>query len=133
METGSSVFEENSSFSRRKTTRQMTSLDSLLRDRGLSSPISFLKLDVQGYELEVLRGAQDALLRTEFVLVEVSLIPVNTGCPLVAEVVRYLSERGFCVYDFCSQIRRPDWVLWQTDLLFVSQQSPLLPEPRFWL
>ena len=133
METGSSVFEESSSFSRRRISRQTTSLDSVLLERGLSGPISFLKLDVQGYELEVLKGAQDALLRTEFVLLEVSLIPINKGCPLVADVVNFMSERGFRLYDFCSQIRRPDLVLWQADFLFVSQQSPLLPESRFWL
>ena len=45
----------------------MVSLDSELKEE---EEISILKIDVQGYELEVIRGAEETLQKTEFVLIE---------------------------------------------------------------
>ena len=132
METGSSVFEEKSGFSRERVQRRTTSLDDLLETTRRTQPISLLKLDVQGYELEVLKGASAALKRAEFVLLETSLIAVNQGCPLMLEVMQFMDQHGFTLYDWCSQVRRPDRVLWQVDLLFVACRSELLPVPRYW-
>jgi hypothetical protein len=38
-------------------------------------------------------------------------------------------ERGFHILDFCSQIRRGDDALWQTELLFIRSGSRFAPEP----
>ena len=46
---------------------RMVSLDSELKEE---EEISILKIDVQGYELEVIRGAEETLQKTEFVLIE---------------------------------------------------------------
>lgn len=129
METGSSVYEEASPYPRSKTRKQIRTLDRLVAEAGFGQ-IGLLKIDVQGYELEVLKGALDVLKGTEVVLMEASLVPVNAGCPLISDVVRFMDEAGFKMFDFCSQIRRKDGVLWQTDLLFIRHDSPLLPDPR---
>jgi FkbM family methyltransferase len=131
MESGSSVLEENSSFPRRATTYKTTTLDTLIAKRNIRHS-DILKLDVQGYELEVLKGASLLLQHADVVILECSLVPINKGCPLLAEVVAFMDSRGFQVYDIVSQIRRPDHVLWQTDLMFVSKESNLLPEPKYW-
>jgi FkbM family methyltransferase len=129
METGSSVFEESSPYGRKYTAHAQTTLDNLLaRHPDFQCP-NFIKLDVQGYELEVLRGARQAMQQADFILLEASLLPVNKGCPGLAEVVRFMDEAGFRVLDFCSQSRRLDGVLWQTDLLFINVASPFVPEP----
>jgi FkbM family methyltransferase len=128
METGSSVYEEQSRYDRHATEKIIVTLDDLLAAD--SRPVDFIKLDVQGYELEVLRGAARSLGQAQAVLMEASLVPINQGAPLFAEVVRFMDERGFRVVDFCSQIRRRDGVLWQTDLLFIRASSPLVPDPR---
>jgi hypothetical protein len=57
-----------------------------------------LKLDVQGYELEVLRGAEATLRQTRAVLCEVSFREFYTGQPLFTEVVAYLGARGFTLH-----------------------------------
>jgi len=129
METGSSVFEEsNSSVSKNKVTKQLTTLDSLIQQNYGWNKIDFLKIDVQGYELEVLAGALKYLSNCEFVLMEASLIPVNKGCPLIADVIAFMDKQGFRLLDFCSQIRRKDKALWQTDLLFIREGSQYLPK-----
>ncbi|WP_309379964.1 FkbM family methyltransferase [Cerasicoccus frondis] len=130
MKTGSSVFEENSSVARNSVKRSLTTLDTLLERHPDFQQAQCLKLDTQGYELEVLRGAARLLRQVEVVLMEVSLVAVNQNAPLLAEVVAFMDERGFKVFDFCSQIRRKDKVLWQTDLLFIRKGSALEPEAR---
>ena len=55
----------------------------------------FLKLDVQGYELEALRGAERSLPRLAGVQAELSLVPLYEGAPEWTEVVQHLQERGF--------------------------------------
>lgn len=128
MQTGSSVFEEASSYTRTCEERTMRTLEEVIAEsypewRG----IDLLKLDVQGYELEILRGSGTWLHRTEMVLLEASLIPTNRGCPLIGEVFEFMSAQNFRLLDFCSQIRRKDGALWQMDLLFINNSSNYLP------
>lgn len=119
METGSSVYEESSSAKRAKTIKKLTSLDTLVKAHPDFASASALKIDTQGYELEVLKGCPNLLKLLDVVLLEVSLVNTNKGAPLFAEVVSFMTSNGFKLFDFCSQIRRKDGVLWQTDLLFI--------------
>lgn len=128
METGSSVLEEASPYSRTYAERPLVRLDTLLERFASYAQPDFVKLDVQGYELEVLRGAAQALRSAEFVLMEASLIAINQGCPTLAEVIAFMTERDFQLLDFCSQSRLPNGALWQTDLLFISTRSSHLPK-----
>lgn len=80
MGTGSSVLEENNTYAQKdRVTKKTTTLDKIIETTDAWKKIDFLKLDVQGYELEVLAGASIALKSCEFVLMEASLIPVNSG------------------------------------------------------
>ena len=58
-------------------------------------PPAFLKLDVQGYELEALRGCEDLLDRFAYVYAECSFIELYGGQALADEVIAWLRERGF--------------------------------------
>ena len=123
--TGSSVYEEVTDLDKGVELLPMTRLDDLPEVPALPSPL-FLKLDVQGYELEVLKGAERVLSRTEVVLMEVALLPYNKGAPLLPDVVAFMDERGFTPYDICGQLRRTsDRALFQTDMLFVRNESEL--------
>lgn len=123
--TGSSVLPELSSVSRTERHLAMERLDDLIAARQLEGP-SLLKLDVQGYELEVLRGARQTLAGAEIVILETSLVPCNAGAPLFFEVVSFMKDAGFVVYDFCGQSRREsDNTLVQTDVVFARIDSKL--------
>ena len=126
METGSSAFDEQSPYARNARQMHTTTLADAVNDWPVTP--NFVKLDTQGYELEILKGSD--LSSFEVILTEASLIPINKGCPDMAQVVEFLSSRGFRLVDFCSMVRRLDGALWQTDLLFVREGSSLLPEPR---
>ena len=55
----------------------------------------YLKIDVQGLELDVLRGAAEALAQVVVLDVELSLVPLYTGGPPFQDVLEHVAERGF--------------------------------------
>ena len=127
--TGGSVMEEVTGFSRQTSSMTMRRLDDLAT--GLKGPL-LLKLDVQGFELEVLAGASETLKQTEAILAEVALLEYNKGAPLMAEVISYLAERGFVPFDICDFMRRwEDGALFQCDMIFVRKDSQLRAKRRF--
>ena len=123
--TAASVLSDPRSSHSRSITCPMVTLDQLLADAGFPA-VGLLKLDVQGFELEVLKGARQTLEQAEAILLEVSLIALYQNNPLLHEVTAFMHDRGFCTYDVCSLVRRPlDDALCQTDLLFLREASPL--------
>ena len=133
METGSSVFADKTWMPRSATQLPMTTLDDVLLSKKPPAAPYFLKLDVQGYELEVLRGAEGVLRDTEAALLEVALLEYNEGAPLFAEVVAFMAARGFLVYDISGFYRREsDDALYMVDLLFVRESSALRSRKLFW-
>jgi FkbM family methyltransferase len=58
-------------------------------------PPAFLKLDVQGFEMEALRGCEDLLDRFACVYAECSFVELYAGQALADEVIGWLRERGF--------------------------------------
>jgi FkbM family methyltransferase len=56
----------------------------------------FLKIDVQGFEQEVLKGAQKMLDQASGVEMEISLVPLYQDQNwLLAEILQYMKEKGF--------------------------------------
>lgn len=128
---GSSVLEQILDKIPLTTPLPMTTLDNVVARHKLGGPI-LLKADVQGFELEVLRGARETLREVEAVLLEVSTLPYNVGGPLFADVIAFMAERRFLVYDLCSFFRRQsDDALFQVDVLFVREDSALRSEKAF--
>lgn len=108
-----------------KVTAPMLTLDSLLGGKEIPPP-SFMKLDVQGYELEILKGGQLALASAQAVLLEVSVYHLSPEMPLVLDVLNYMNANGFFWYDILGLLRRPsDDALGQMDLLFLRRDHPL--------
>jgi FkbM family methyltransferase len=131
--TGSSVLPELTPFERTERRVRMTRLDDLLSGREMPGPV-LLKLDVQGFELEVLRGASRTLADSEVVILETSLLPYNEGAPLFSDVIGFMERAGFLAYDFCGQARREsDNTLFQTDVVFTKAASNLRAPRPFWL
>jgi FkbM family methyltransferase len=131
--TVSSVLPESEGTDASRESRTLTTLDHVTEGSPFSQP-DLLKLDVQGYELEVLRGGE-RILEThppELILMEVSLIEINEGAPLGADVVEFMSRTDYRLYDICSFMRRPyDDALWQIDALFVHEESALVASQRW--
>ncbi len=76
----------------------VTNLDILVEERHLLPPFG-IKIDTEGYELEVLKGAAATLRETEFILAEVSVAERFEGGYRLAELVAHLDGHGFSLYD----------------------------------
>ena len=86
----------------------LTTLDVLLTDRDAAySSDLLLKLDVQGYEMAVLRGAERSLARMRAIIIEVSLLPLYEGQPTFAEIVGHLATQGLQYRGNIEQVLAP--------------------------
>ncbi len=56
-----------------------------------------LKLDTQGSDLEVLKGAGDVLQHVSVLQIEVSMIPIYKGMPTFREAIEHIQSLGFDV------------------------------------
>ncbi len=74
-------------------TIQVETLDNLLPEA--PERPALLKIDVQGFELDVLKGGQRTLGAIDAIFVECSFVELYSGQPLIGEIVAFLSERGF--------------------------------------
>lgn len=59
----------------------------------------YIKLDLQGYELEALKGGTAALRSAVAVEVELSTVALYEGAPLLPEVVSFLDAHGFTLFS----------------------------------
>ena len=95
-------------------------LDNLLK-QGCFSPPDLIKIDVQGHELQVLAGAIETLKSAKILLIECNIQQSYHGIPFFHEVVSFLGDHDFRVFDFCTYAQRPfDLRLTQTDVVFAK-------------
>jgi FkbM family methyltransferase len=93
----------------------VTTLDRVASQFGMPD---FVKLDVEGFELQALEGAASLFGRTELFVIEIALYRFS-GRPMIHEVVPFMAERGYFVYDVAGFIRRPyDGAIGMMDLCF---------------
>ena len=64
--------------------------------------VDFLKMDVQGAELDVIRGARKTLQNVTVIQTEVEYIPLYKGQPLFSDVDIALREEGFLLHGMTS-------------------------------
>lgn len=83
-------------------------LDDLVLEKGVDR-IDFIKLDVEGMELDVLRGAEEALKHLKGIRLEVNYLDHRRNQASFAEIMNYLTERGFRVFRYLeNHAWRPD-------------------------
>jgi len=133
MESGSSVLEEKTLFPRTRLSLPMETLDNVAAEFAPIEGPLLIKIDVQGFELEVLRGGSHTLQLAEVVILEVSFLEYNVGAPLAAEVFAFMKAAGFVAYDLCGMFRREsDGAIIQADFMFVRDGSALRAPKKFW-
>ncbi len=75
----------------------MTTLDDEMSI--INGDFNLLNIDVQGYELEVLRGASKYLSKIDFINTEVNKVHVYKNCALINEIDDFLAQYDFVKID----------------------------------
>lgn len=103
---------------------QMRYLDSILDDLITRNNRIYIKIDVQGYERSVLRGAAEILKIAAAIEVEVSMIPLYEGSILYAEMIKELDTLGFYLISWEDVFTDPQtgYVL-QSDCIFARDHK----------
>ena len=94
-------------------------LDSILADQPLDRPV-LLKLDLQGYELEALRGAERVLQQCTHVVLESGFDGSYQGEPAFEETWTYLRDHGFSFVRPLAVLSGQAGQIVQMDALFRS-------------
>ena len=113
-------------------TAEMFAFDEWIASRNVSAP-NLIKIDVQGYELEVLKGAEQTLTTCSAVLLETNFIRFAARVSTIDETIQFMHEHGFAWYDSMGILRRRrDDVLSQMDVMFVRRGHDLRTDPSCW-
>ena len=92
----------------------LLSMDDAVAALGIPAP-NLLKLDVEGLELDILRGGTTQIAGLAAVKAEVSFIAQRRNQPLAHEMIAFMGERGFCLAGIVGP------ALWRT--------KPWAPDP----
>jgi FkbM family methyltransferase len=98
--TGCSIYKEESVHFKDAQTVQlpMYKLDDIIPDE---ANMEFLKMDVQGAEIDILDGSTRLLNKIKWIYLEVSFVKCNEGAPLFSDVFLYMNKLGYSVSDIC--------------------------------
>lgn len=102
---------------------EMLTLDAVIERFGLPVP-QVIKIDTQGCELDILRGAEQTLPKVELLLLECWLArSYGPATPLWLQLADWLQERDFHLWDIGHGWRAADGTLVSQDCFFLNRRS----------
>jgi FkbM family methyltransferase len=99
-------------------------LDDVIRAEDFFKKI-FIKIDVQGFEMEVLKGGQNVLNQASLVSIELSLVPMyeNNGI-IYTDVIKYMEDHGFYLFGVQTGfVNKETGQVLQADGLFAKKDN----------
>lgn len=81
----------------RKTIRQTKTLNELVKERGWMKP-ELIKIDVQGAEVNILKGSSEVLDNCNHLILEVQNKEFSTGAPMLEDVKQFMKSIGFALF-----------------------------------
>ncbi len=106
----------------RTETIKVGKLSNFISAKDIVAP-GMLKLDVQGYEIEALKGCEDLLDYFSYVYAECSFVELYTGQALADEIIAWMRERDFIlsgIYNLCYD---KNGRALQGDYLFINRKK----------
>src|SRR5205823_2745105 len=97
----------------------MVRLDDYVTSKKLPYP-DLMKLDVEGFELEVLKNAKKCLNHCKYIILEVSFIERHKGQPLFHDVVSFMAQHDFEIYSFPERMHLAQKI-YVADVLFKNK------------
>ena len=125
---GSSVYEEQTSYERYVEKLKSTTLYNEISSDIKKYSNNLIKLDVQGAEVNILKGLKEFISLFEVIILEVSLHNYNKNSPLFDKVMNFMNDNGYKLYDIfdLKRLGKDKSFLLQFDCVFVTKDSDLL-------
>jgi len=121
---GSSIKGHVQGSPKKRMSVRLDTLDRISERHGLEPEL--LKLDLQGGELEALKGAERVLQKAEVVITEFGCIEAYVDRTTPLDLMNIMYENDYCLYDIIDLIYRPyDDALTGGDFIFVKNSSQL--------
>lgn len=99
---------------------QVVPLDEVLSETDITDP-AMLKLDVQGFEMDALRGCEALMHKFDWIYCECSFVELYYGQKLAADVISWLSNKGFLIKGIYNPAYDSEGRAIQADFLFARQ------------
>jgi len=99
---GSNVFNESNLGKTGVETIRIVKLDDFLAKN--SDEIGIMKIDVQGYEMDVLKGAEFTLQRTDIIVLETNNHEGYSGSAKYFDIDKFLRDHNFTLYNIFPSI-----------------------------
>jgi len=103
-----------------------TTLDSISNTHEIlnNSTNIFIKIDCQGAEIPILKGATNVLKKTDFILFKLPFFgQYNAGAPNFLEHIQFMDSIGFVPFDFCESHYIDGFTI-QVDIIFIRKDHP---------
>ncbi len=101
---------------------QTITVSQIRLDNLISGEVDILKLDLQGYELEALKGCGDLLTRIKTITLEVEFLMLYEGQPLFAEIDLFLRKHDFRLFNLYELWTQSDGQLTAGDAVYLNQK-----------
>lgn len=98
---------------------RVVTLSDQIKELGIDGSKLAIKIDVQGLELEVLRGAVHEIAEVQCLLIEVSLTSLYVGEPTLNEIITFLENHNHKIVDIFRGVRSRTGDLLQVDIISV--------------
>lgn len=121
--TNTLIKKTNSTGSKNTVSIQITTLDEFCRSQSINT-IDLLKIDTEGFDLKVLKGAKKMLEQgnVKLIYVECGLDPSNSYHVFFPEILSFLNSMNFVFIGFFqTDIRKVDRKIHFSNALFVGQ------------
>ncbi len=79
-------------------------------------------MDVQGAEFDIIKGGLDTIQNATILQLEMEMLDYNEGAPRASEIISYLYNLGFDLFDIGSFYYWND-KLNQSDMFFVNRKK----------
>ncbi len=106
-------------------------MDDVLKGTPFEKP-DLVKIDVQGAEIDVMTGGQKTIEAAQAVILELSLVEEYEGAPLFHEMVAYMAQRGFRVWDICTIWRNGIKSMIEADVIFARPSCAAFNAKHYW-
>jgi FkbM family methyltransferase len=102
----------------------VTTIDTEVVTKHLAPPF-LLKLDTHGFEMPILKGAEQTLKDTNIIVIETYNFNLTKDSLRFWEMCSFLESKGFRPIDMCDPLYRVrDQSFWQIDFFFIRDNRP---------